>query len=1009
MADQETKVDAETRSEVYDDSHFIEKGADNETDTGHDVFGNEEGEQIRYKTLTWPAAAALMIAETVSNGTTALPSVLGTVGLVPGVILIVVLGMFALYTGILLGRFKLRHASVHNMGDAGNVLFGRIGREIFTFGSIVFALASTGGQLLSGQIALNVLDVNVCQLVWLTVFAVATFICAVPRRLEEMSWLSAISFASIVIASLVGMIGGGINKDPARVVQATISGVSFYNAFLSVTNIIFAYAGHFAFFAFISEMKNPKDCVKSIITLQAFSIVFYTVFAVVFYVSFGNSVASPSFSSLPPTLAKVTYGLALPNFLIAGVIYTHVAAKILFLRFFRGTRHVHSNTRLGVTVWLAFCALIVILAWILAEGVPNFSDLLVLTLVAHGHPVRRQASSFPVPTFAPVPTTAMGPPLPAKGYIVQDLGQGLYWLTDEQYQSMFLVSDQGVIVVDAPPTIGHNILYAIGNVTDKPITHFVYSHSHGDHNSAAYLMPKNTVYIANQYTRDILAQVNDPSRPLPTKTFAKDYILRIGNQTLELSYKGPNHEYGNLFIWAPKQKVLMLVDVVFPGWVPFAELAVSQDIPGWVGAHDQILAYPFDVYIGGHLNRPGNRQDVVIQKNYVLDVLNNCAATIEDAMRTFEVVGPVSKANPGNSWAVFKLYLDDFANICANKTNEKWLGKLGGADAFGFENAYKALKTLRLDYGILGPFGLPVPIPKAGKGQVVVKNHAIGINYIDTYQRSGVYKMSLPFILGREGAGEVVEVGEGAGEFKVGDRVAYREGSGSYAEYTAVDIASVGTLAPHITYDQGASVILQGLTAWTMVRSGYEVKAGDWVLVHAAAGGVGLLLCQMCKQLGAHVIGTVSTDEKAAIAKENGAEYVINYSHENVTEKVNEITKGLGCHAVLDGVGKSTWQTSLDCTRRLGTLISFGNASGVVPPISIMALSDKNLKLMRPRLFPYVDTRANFLHWWGELKELLDQGKLKLKIFKTYPLEEVVQAHKDLEGRVSSGKLLLRP
>lgn len=260
--------------------------------------------------------------------------------------------------------------------DAGYVLYGRIGREIFTFGSITFALASTSGQLLSGQIALNVLDSSVCQLVWLVVFAVATFLCALPRTLEKMSWLSALSFASIVVASLVGMIGGGINKDPARVVQATISGVSFYNAFLSVTNIIFAYAGHFAFFAFISEMKNPKDCVKAIWALQGFSVVFYTVFAVVFYTSFGNAVASPSFSSLSPTLAKVTYGLALPNFLIAGVIYTHVAAKILFIRFFRNTRHVHSNTAVGRSTWVGFCFIIVALAWILAEGVPNFSDLL---------------------------------------------------------------------------------------------------------------------------------------------------------------------------------------------------------------------------------------------------------------------------------------------------------------------------------------------------------------------------------------------------------------------------------------------------------------------------------------------------------------------------------------------------------------------------------------------------------------------------------------------------------
>jgi hypothetical protein len=234
----------------------------------------------------------------------------------------------------------------------------------------------TSGQLLSGQIALNVLDSTVCQLVWLVVFAVATFFCALPRTLEKMSWLSAVSLASIIIASLVGMIGAGINMAPNRIVQATISEVSFYNSFLSVTNIIFAYAGHFAFFAFISEMKNPKECVKAVWALQGFSIVFYTVFAVVFYVAYGNAVMSPSFSSLPPLFAKISYGLALPNFLIAGVIYTHVAAKILFLRFFRNTRHVHSNTPVGLAAWTGLCLIIVILAWILAEGVPNFGDLL---------------------------------------------------------------------------------------------------------------------------------------------------------------------------------------------------------------------------------------------------------------------------------------------------------------------------------------------------------------------------------------------------------------------------------------------------------------------------------------------------------------------------------------------------------------------------------------------------------------------------------------------------------
>lgn len=181
----------------------------------------------------------------------------------------------------------------------------------------------------------------------------------------------------------------------------------------------------------------------------------------------------------------------------------------------------------------------------------------------------------------------------------------------------------------------------------------------------------------------------------------------------------------------------------------------------------------------------------------------------------------------------------------------------------------------------------------------------------------------------------------------------------------------------------------------------------DYILVHAAAGGVGLLLCQMCAHLGATVIGTVSTEAKAVLARENGAAHVINYSHEDVASRVAEITGGLGCHAVLDGVGASTWETSLAAVRRLGTLISFGNASGVVPPINLVTLSQKNIKLMRPTLMNYLATPEEFNKWWGELFKLLDEGKIKLKVHKLYKLEDVKSAHEDLEGRKTTGKLLL--
>ena len=284
-------------------------------------------------------------------------------------------------------------------------------------------------------------------------------------------------------------------------------------------------------------------------------------------------------------------------------------------------------------------------------------------------------------------------------------------VTDGSYQALFLVSSAGVIVVDAPPTIGKNMLYAVGNITDKPITHMVYSHAHADHIGAASLvLNKHTQIIAHEDTKELLEPINDPLRPLPTKTFSTKYTLKVGNQTLELSYEGENHVRGNIYIYAKAPKVLMLIDVVFPGWVPFSGLAVSTNIPGWIDAHDKILKYDFKHYIGGHLGRIGNRSDVITQKEYVQDVFDDCKAAIDLTATADPVIGanailePIRRLNPGNSWAQFKGYLDITAEYCANKTLAKWDGKLGAADVFGFENAYAMVESLRLDYNVLGPF-----------------------------------------------------------------------------------------------------------------------------------------------------------------------------------------------------------------------------------------------------------------------------------------------------------------
>jgi glyoxylase-like metal-dependent hydrolase (beta-lactamase superfamily II) len=313
--------------------------------------------------------------------------------------------------------------------------------------------------------------------------------------------------------------------------------------------------------------------------------------------------------------------------------------------------------------------------------------------------------------FAKLPATAVGPSIDSSGYAVQPLGAGTYMVTDGSYQAMFLVSSAGVIVVDVPPTIGKNMLYAVGNVTDKPITHLVYSHAHADHIGAASVVVSNhTQIVAHEDTKELLEPMNDPLRPLPTKTFSANYDLKVGNQTLQLSYKGENHARGNIFIYAKAAKVLMLVDVIFPGWVPFSGLAVSSNIPGWIDAHDKILKYDFNYHIGGHLGRIGNRNDVITQKEYVQDLFDNCktaidlTATADPVIGTAAILGPITKLNPGNSWAQFKGYLDITAEYCANKTVAKWDGKLGAADVFTFENAYTMVERLRLDYNVLGPF-----------------------------------------------------------------------------------------------------------------------------------------------------------------------------------------------------------------------------------------------------------------------------------------------------------------
>ncbi|KAB5528967.1 transmembrane amino acid transporter [Coniochaeta sp. 2T2.1] len=345
-------------------------------DTELDVFGDESNAQIHYRTLSWQLVAVLMIAEIVSNGMLSLPSSLAIVGIVPGVIIIAFLGIFATFTSWILIQFKLRHPQVHSMGDAGYILFGPVGREVLGAGTVIFAVFATGGQLLAGQIALASLsDSKLCLMLYTGIFAVPTLIFSMPRTLDRLSWLSIPSVISVIVAGIVGMVGAGLNPVAGRTIDVVRSS-DFTTAFIAITNPVFSYAGHFMFFILISEMKDPRGAMKAAYTLQGFATVFYIVFAIVMYYYIGSGVASPAFSSLPTAWAKAAYGIAIPNFLIAGSLYAHTAAKLIFVRLFRRTRHLHDHSSVGWATWTLLIFVMNALAFVLAVGVPIFNYLI---------------------------------------------------------------------------------------------------------------------------------------------------------------------------------------------------------------------------------------------------------------------------------------------------------------------------------------------------------------------------------------------------------------------------------------------------------------------------------------------------------------------------------------------------------------------------------------------------------------------------------------------------------
>jgi NADPH2:quinone reductase len=303
---------------------------------------------------------------------------------------------------------------------------------------------------------------------------------------------------------------------------------------------------------------------------------------------------------------------------------------------------------------------------------------------------------------------------------------------------------------------------------------------------------------------------------------------------------------------------------------------------------------------------------------------------------------------------------------------------------------------------------LPVPTPKAN--EVVVKLTAVGVNFIDVYLREGRYPTALPFIDGQEGAGNVSAIGDGVKSFKPGDRVAFTSILGAYAEYIAVAADRLVPVPAEITDQQAAAAMLQGMTAHYLVSDTYPVKKGDTVLVHAAAGGVGLLLVQMAKRIGARVVGTTGSEVKAKLAREAGADDVIVYSQQNFETETKRLTDGKGVDVIYDGVGAATFDKDLSILRPRGCLVLYGAASGAVPPVDPIKLMQKgSLYLTRPSLMHYIATHDELQARASSVLRMIAAGTLKLRIEYRYPLADAQQAHRDLEGRKTTGKLLLIP
>jgi glyoxylase-like metal-dependent hydrolase (beta-lactamase superfamily II) len=333
----------------------------------------------------------------------------------------------------------------------------------------------------------------------------------------------------------------------------------------------------------------------------------------------------------------------------------------------------------------------------------------------------------PSSSSSSIPEAAIGPSIPPeKGYLVEEIRDGLYWVTDGSYNTMFLVTDEDVVAVDAPPSIGANYIKAISEVTDKPITYVIYSHSHLDHiGAAASIFPENATYIAHEAIAQELQRAHNglqttntnttaeeadlhfpPAQlpaynvsqlpPIPTETFTQNHTLQVGNQTLLLNYHGNNHEEGNIFIYAPTQRTLMLVDIIFPGWIPFVYLALAEDVYGYIQAHDTVLNnYDFDTFVGGHLTRLGTREDVQIQREFITDLIS--ASNSANQNVTFGEILQKVGGPTNNVWVIFNAYLNTVDEQCANEMIPKWQHRLGSVEEFMLTQCSTMTESLRIE------------------------------------------------------------------------------------------------------------------------------------------------------------------------------------------------------------------------------------------------------------------------------------------------------------------------